>query len=251
MSTVGTQVGRIVWHTLNTSDVEKAKDFYTQLLGWETEVWKPGGMDTPIITVNGAGHGDYQSAPEGVPSHWLAHVQVESADEALRRAETHGAEALAPPMDIPEVGRIAVIRDPQGAVFSAYTPETEGPGGEGVFAWDELISDDVESSKRFYADVVGWTTDGMDMGDFVYTIFKRSEEDQGSAGMLPKPDGMQMPNAWVTYVATDDVDATVVKATELGATVFMPGTDIPDVGRIAMLSDPTGAAFGLFTMTES
>jgi uncharacterized protein len=249
MSTeVKSEVGQVVWHTLNSTDPEKAKSFYGDLLGWAVEATTIGEYEVPIITANGVGHGDVQKARDGVPSHWLAHVRVDSVDDAVRRAEAQGGQALTPPFDMPEVGRFGIIRDPQGAVLSTYTPDSEFPVGEGVFAWDELISDDVEASKRYYTSVVGWTTDEMDMGDFVYTIFKRREDDRGSAGLLPKQEGIQMPNAWLTYLVADDVDATVTKAEQLGGTVYQPGFDVEGVGRIAVLGDPTGAAFGLFKM---
>lgn len=252
MSTdVAAQVGRIVWHTLNSSDPEKAKRFYRELLGWPTEVMTVGGFEVEIISTDGVGHGDFQQAPEGVPSHWIAHVQVGSVDETLGRAKAAGATPLMEPMDMAEVGRFCPIRDPQGAVISLYTPQSwEGPIGEGIFVWDELISDDVEGSKRFYTEVVGWTAEGMDVGGFVYTLFKRHAEDRGSAGLLPKQEGMEFPNAWFVYLATEDVDASAERTKELGGAVYAPPFDVPNVGRLAMCADPTGAAFGLFKFTE-
>ena len=253
MSTeVKSEVGQIVWHTLNSSDVEKAKRFYSELLGWDVEATTIGEHEVSIISADGTGHGDFQQASDGVPSHWLAHVRVDSVDEAVRRAEAQGGKALVDPFDMPEVGRFGIVRDPQGAVLSTYTPESEFPVGTGIFLWDELISDDVEASKRYYKAVVGWSADAMDMGEFVYTIFKRGPNDEmGSAGMFPKREGMEMPNAWVTYIATDDVDATIAKGEQLGATVHVPAMDVPNVGRLAMLADPTGAAFGLFKPERS
>jgi predicted enzyme related to lactoylglutathione lyase len=246
-SEVKSEVGQVVWHTLNTSDVERAKAFYGELLGWDVETTSMGGQEVDIVNVNGAGHADFQQASGGAPSSWLSHVRVESVDESLRRAEARGAKALVGPTDLPEIGRLCVIQDPQGAVLSVYTPAAEFPVTHDAFAWDELMSDDVDASTAFYTDVVGWSTGAMDMGQFVYTLFKRRDDDQGSAGLLPKPDAAAgMPNAWVTYLTTDDVDAATAKARELGATVYMEGTDIANVGRIGMIADPTGAMVGLF-----
>jgi uncharacterized protein len=91
----------------------------------------------------------------------------------------------------------------------------------------------------------------MDMGDAgTYTIFQRAGE-VDVAGCMAAPEGMQAPPHWLRCVATEDVDATVAKAKELGATAFVEGDDIPNVGRIAVLQDPVGAVFGLFKPSES
>lgn len=246
MSTdVQTAVGRFVWHENNSTDVAKAKDFYAKLFGWETEVWKPGEMDYPMIKVGDQMQGGFGTAQGPAPSHWLGHVLVEDVDETARKAEAAGAKIIAGPMEIPEVGRFAVIADPQGAVISAYSPAGEAPVPEGTFVWDELLTSDVDAAKDFYGEVFGWTGQAMDMGELgTYTIFKRAGDVDVGGAMMRPPD-MQAPPHWLVYIATDDVDATVAKAKELGATAFMEGMDIPNVGRIAVLQDPVGAVFGI------
>jgi uncharacterized protein len=118
-------------------------------------------------------------------------------------------------------------------------------------AYDEEEARDVDGAKSFYTEVLGWTTRDMDMGDAgTYTIFQRAGE-VDVAGCMAAPEGMQAPPHWLPYVATEDVDATVAKAKELGATAFVEGDDIPNVGRIAVLQDPVGAVFGLFKPSES
>lgn len=247
MSTgVQTMVGRFVWHDHISADVERAKAFYTELLGWETETWKPGEMDYPMIKAGGQMHGGFGPAQGGAPSHWLGHVLVDDVDAAVARAEGAGGGTLAEPMDIPDVGRMAVLADPQGAVFSVFTPLGEAPSSEGAFVWDELLTTDVEGAKRFYGEVVGWTTNDKDMGEMgTYTLFRRAG-DVDSAGCMTMPPGVEAPPHWLTYLATDDVDATVAKAQSLGGQKLMGPMDIPDVGRLAVLQDPTGAAFGIF-----
>ncbi len=243
--------GRIGWHELMTTDVEKAKSFYGELLGWGIEVYKPGEMDYPMISVNGGQHGGFAELPEqarkaGAPPHWLAHVIVESADEAASRAEASGGNVLVGPMSIPEVGRFAVIADPQGAVFSAFQAEGEAPTPEGVFLWDELLAIDIEAAKSFYGSVLGWTTEPMEMaGGSTYTLFKAGDQMVGGLMLKPEQAGPG-PAAWMTYLATDDVDATAARAQKLGGSVLQPAFDVPTVGRIAVIADPTGAVVGLF-----
>jgi predicted enzyme related to lactoylglutathione lyase len=249
---VKTSAGRFVWHDHMSGGAEKAKAFYGHLLGWETEVWKPGELDYPMIVANGQMHGGFGPAQGGAPSHWLGHVAVDDVDEAIARAEDAGGTVIAPAMDIPEVGRMAVLADPQGAAFSVFAPTTEGPTSEGTFVWDELLTADVEDAKRFYGKVVGWTTSDMDMGEnVVYTLFKRTpDDDNGSAGAMQKPPDMPV-SAWITYIGTDDVDATAAKTTELGGQEIRSPFDVPGVGRLAILADPTGAVFGIFKPSTS
>jgi predicted enzyme related to lactoylglutathione lyase len=252
MSTrVQTLVGKFVWHDNNSTDVEKAKRFYTQVLGWELEVWKPGAMDYPMIKVGDQMHGGFNASQSGAPSHWLGHVLVEDVDETVRRAEAAGGKVLAGPMDIPEVGRFGVIADPQGAVLSAFTPSGEPPPSEGVFVWDELLTSDVDAAKSFYTEVFGWSTRDMDMGQMgTYVVFRRGG-DVDAAGCMRLPEGIQAPPHWLPYIGVQDVDGTVARAKELGGKAFMEGMDIPNVGRIAVLQDPAGAVFGLFKGNES
>jgi hypothetical protein len=209
-------------------------------------VWKPGEFDYSMIHQNGADHGGFFALEEsGVPSHWIAHVQVEDLDATIARAEKLGGKVLMGPLEVPEVGRFAALRDPQGGVISAYKPEAEGPTAEGTFLWDEFMTDDVEGAKRFYTEVFGWTTKDMDMENGIYTMFQRGGDAQ-AAGLTAKPPGVEAPPHWVTYLATDDVDATVEKATKLGGTTYAAPFDVPTIGRIAVLADPTGAVFGVF-----
>ena len=128
-----------------------------------------------MISSGGRMHGGFGPAQGGAPSHWLGHVAVESVDGAAERAQAAGGRILAGPMDIPEVGRMVVIADPQGGVTSAFQPESaEWTPDEGVFVWDELLAEDVEAAKAFYTDVYGWTTGEMDMGEAACTRSSRT-----------------------------------------------------------------------------
>jgi hypothetical protein len=252
MSTVETAVGRFVWHDHLSGDPAAASSFYSDLLGWEIEVWKPGEMDYPMIKVGEHQHGGFGPAQGGAPAHWLGHVAVSDVDEAAARAEGAGGTVVAPAMDIPEVGRMAVVADPQGAILSLFTSASDDwtPVG-GVFVWDELMTTDVEGAKRFYGEVVGWESRDMDMGNgAVYTLFGTGGVDRAGCMAVPAQ-AAGMPPAWLTYLGVDDVDATVEKAKSLGTTmVFMEPTDVATVGRLAIIADATGAAVGLFRPTE-
>jgi predicted enzyme related to lactoylglutathione lyase len=244
VSTVATTIGKFVWHEQVSADAKQAQDFYTQLFGWETEVFKPGEIDYTMIASGGQTHGGFGKAMEGAPPpHWLGHVRVEKLEDTIEKAKSAGGKLAAGPFEMPDVGRVAIVNDPQGAFVSLYQPETDGmPAPEGVFVWDELGTTDVEGAARFYGDVFGWTT--TDMGDEYggYKIFQLGET--RVAGLMALPDA-SMPAGWQPYVAVEDADATTAKAKQLGGSALMEPMDVANVGRIAVLRDPQGAVFGI------
>jgi predicted enzyme related to lactoylglutathione lyase len=243
MSTdVTTAVGTFVWRENVSSDPQRAEDFYTQLFGWEIEHFKSGDVDYPMIKANGQLHGGFPTVPEGTPPHWVSNVQVDSADDTVEKAKSAGGELLVGPMDIPEVGRYAVLKDPQGAIFVAFQPEGDGPTGAGVFVWDELGTQDVDGAETFYHEVFGWTTSDMGEEYGGYKIFNLGEKGVGGLMKMPDP---SVPSMWCPYIATEDVDATITKAQGVGGSTIIDAMDVPNVGRIAVLKDPVGAVFGI------
>ena len=243
MSTVATKVGKFVWHEQVSPDPTQAESFYTELFGWGTEVFKPGEADYTMISTGGSSHGAFAKAMEGAPPpHWLGHVRVEKLEETIEKAKQAGGTLAAGPFEMGDVGRIAIIGDPQGAYLSAYEPQGDGPVPEGVFVWDELVTTDADGAQHFYEQVFGWTTNDMAADYGGYRIFNRGED--GIAGLMTSPDA-SVPSHWQPYVAVDDPDATSAKAVELGGTVLAEAMDVPKVGRIAVLRDPQGATFGL------
>ena len=118
----------------------------------------------------------------------------------------------------------------------------------GKFIWHELVTTDVEAAQAFYTEVVGWGLMPNDMNDMPYTLL--SVEGTGIAGMMTMPPEAAALGArpcWMGYVGVPDTDATLAKAQELGGRVYRPATDIPGVGRFAVIGDPHGAALCLMT----
>ncbi len=112
------------------------------------------------------------------------------------------------------------------------------------FCWNELMTPDPEAAKRFYTQLLGWTSREMDMGDAgAYTIFTAGDKDV--AGVMKTPDANVGPH-WLSYIAVEDVDSSTKKAEQLGAKPCVPPTDIPEVGRFSVITDPTGATIALF-----
>jgi hypothetical protein len=112
----------------------------------------------------------------------------------------------------------------------------------GHFGWNELVTTSVPAAKKFYAKLLGWKTQPFGK-DADYTLLMKGKGSVGGMMKCPKPG---LPAQWIPYVFVDDVDATAKKAAKLGGEICMPPFDVPTVGRIAVLTDPQGAAIGIF-----
>jgi uncharacterized protein len=122
----------------------------------------------------------------------------------------------------------------------------------GKFYWNERMSRDVEGTKKFYASTMGWSFDGMPTPDGgTYWIAKMGDEPVGGLFDINDADYQGMPEAWMSYIAVDDVDARVKKATAAGAKLMKPIFDVPGVGRIAVLLEPGGAGVGWITPEDN
>jgi predicted enzyme related to lactoylglutathione lyase len=117
----------------------------------------------------------------------------------------------------------------------------------GSFHWNELVTRDVEKAKKFYGGTIGWTFDGLPMPDGTYWVAKMGDKPVGGFFTIGGPQWEGVPEHWMAYLAVDDVDARVKKATAAGAKLMRPTFDIPGVGRIAILTDPGGAGVGWMT----
>ena len=236
--------GHFVWRELVTPDPAATTAFYAKLFGWTAESMDMG-MPYTILK-----HGEEQvagaTAPamDGVPPHWLDYISVDDVDAAAGRVQSHGGQVVAPAMDIP-VGRFAVCQDPSGAAFALFKSADPGepPAGTppaGTFCWSQLMSADPSAVAPFYAKVFGWKPVPQDNGQIWFMDGKAAR-----ASAMPKQAGV--PDHWLKYVAVEDTDAAWNKAGQLGATQLAPPMDVPGMGRFAVLADPSGATFALWT----
>jgi predicted enzyme related to lactoylglutathione lyase len=121
----------------------------------------------------------------------------------------------------------------------------------GNFYWNELMTRDVEKAKKFYADTIGWSYDGMPMENGTYWVAKADGKPVGGIFDIKTPQFTGVPESWMAYLAVDDVDARVKKAQAAGAKLMRPIFDVPNVGRIATLAEPGGAGIGWMTPAQS
>jgi predicted enzyme related to lactoylglutathione lyase len=129
--------------------------------------------------------------------------------------------------------------------------EEYGMSEHGTFHWNELMTRNVEGAKKFYADTLGWSFDGVPAPDGgTYWIANMDGTAVGGLFDISAPDFQGVPEGWMPYIAVDDVDARVKLATKAGAKIMKPPFDVPDVGRIAILTEPGGAGIGWITPAE-
>ena len=246
------EAGTPSWVDHATKDAEASNAFYGALFGWEADdQGEEMGHYTLMRKDGKTVAGNMPAMGEGQPSVWMTYVSVNSADATVELAKKAGAMVFVEPMDVSDIGRMAVFADPAGAAIGVWQPKSfngaELANEAGAFAWNELNTRDLPASKAFYTEVFGWEPNALDMGGMSYTEWKLG--DNTVAGMMTMPDMVpaEVPSHWLVYFGVDDTDATVAKATELGASILVPPTDIPP-GRFAVLSDPDGAGFAVIKM---
>jgi predicted enzyme related to lactoylglutathione lyase len=240
--------GVFSWPELATSDSAAAKAFYSKLFGWTYEDSDQGpDMVYTRFQKNGKDVGGlYGMRPDqkGMPPNWSAYFTVKSADETAKRAEGAGGKILMGPFDVMQHGRMAVIQDPQGAFFSLWEPRqhigAQVGNEEGTPCWAELETSDTAAAEKFYSSVLPWTA--KKGGDYTeWQVNGRS-----FAGMMQiPPEWGPVPPHWIVYFEVADTDATAAKVKGLGGGERVPPTDIPDVGRFAVVHDPQGANFAV------
>jgi predicted enzyme related to lactoylglutathione lyase len=233
--------GKFVWFELVSRDAKKAQAFYGEVFGWKVESYPMGTFTYEMIKAGDGTVGGYATLTEGKP-HWLAHVSVADVDQAAKAAVAGGGKAIAPAQDIPNVGRMQRIADPFGAELSLYRSASgdaaDAPAKDGEFYWNELHTTEPAKSLAFYEKVVGYTHEDMTMGPSTYHVINAAGAARG--GIMAS--NMGEPTSWLPYVQVADTDATLARAKRNGATELVPTTDIPGIGRFAVIADPVGAA---------
>jgi predicted enzyme related to lactoylglutathione lyase len=250
--------GTFCWPELSTTDQKGAVGFYRALFGWEVNEQPIGPTETySIFRLRGrdvAAAYTTRVEEKGVPPHWGSYVSVTSADDAAKRAVELGATVFAPPFDVMDAGRMAVLQDPTGAVFHVWQPNrhvgTRVQREPGALCWTELATRDTKAAEKFYTQLFGWNAKTGTDGGMEYTEFSVPGAAAGAGMLAMQPEWGNVPPHWTPYFQVADCDATVAKATSLGGTALVPATDIPNVGRFAMLQDPQGAVFAIIKMTR-
>ena len=236
--------GMFCWIELATNDAAAAKSFYTSVFGWKiNDIPIPDGSVYTMLQVDGHDLGALYENKQHPPA-WASYVNVISVDDSTKKAQDLGGKVIAPPFDVMDVGRMAVIADPQGASFCLWQPGRHiGATIRSDFntlCWNELMTPDIEGARAFYKGLFGWRLKVSP--EYTEIILGAT----GIGGMMHITPEMQgMPTAWTPYFCVADADATVEKIKSGGGKIQMGPHDIPNVGRFAVCADPQGAMFNI------
>jgi predicted enzyme related to lactoylglutathione lyase len=253
--------GTFCWADLATNDTTGAKAFYGELFGWRpNDSEMSPGMVYSLLEKDGRSVGAlYQMQPgfhpDGTPPFWLAYVAVTSANDAARRAIELGGGVLMAPADAHDKGRMAILRDPIGAVFAVWEARSSA-GAQAMrepntLGWFQLNATAPDLARTFYTGLLDWNARDDAFPGGVYTTWLGADGPRG--GMMPMaPEAAaHAPSHWLVYFGVDDVDDTVTRAVRIGGRAMVPPTDIPGTGRFAVLQDPQGAIFAIIRFTNA
>lgn len=248
-------VGAPTWVDLGTPDLEGAHAFYRALFGWE---FRSGGAEF-------GGYGMYQADGKTVagamtviadeaPPAWTIYFKTADADATAKAVEQAGGSTVYEPMDVGDLGRMAVLKDAQGVGFAVWQPGTnrgldlvDAPNS---LCWTELYTPDIKAAQEFYGSVFGWgaTTQAFEGGSYTMVHPADGTEDDMFGGLWPlsdAPDEAEAGPYWTPYFQVTDIDAVLAEVEPSGGTVRMPRMDLAGVGSFAKLADPAGARFAL------
>jgi len=246
--------GDFIWYELMTGDPKAAKRFYDPVAGWTIEAESSNPMDYRMIDTGDGLVGGTLTLTKDMREHgarptWLGYIGVDDVDATVTQIEANGGKQLMPADDIPDVGRIALVADPQGNPFYVMRGSVDqvstsfAPDKKGHTAWNELVTGDPEGAKRFYPEVFGWTLGDVmpmgEMGDYQFI-------DHGGrmiGAMMKVPPGGHP--GWGFAFNNDDIDGAVERIRAGGGTVRNGPMDIPGDQRAIMASDPEGVPFML------
>lgn len=263
MSDQKLNTGSFCWVDFATPDPDVAKTFYQTVFGWKynENPMPDGSVYTMISTVDGEGVGGLFQMPDemkkaNVPPHISNYVEVKNVDDSTKKARDLGASVRMEPFDVSNYGRMAILIDPTGAIFSLWQSKSTDCEGvmanskaHGMFCWQELMTSNVDQAENFYQGLFGWDYDTMDMGEMNYTLIKNQGNDIGGMMMLP-PEMKDVPPHWKTYFTVTNIDETITVIKNSGGNILMGPQDIPETGQLAICIAPDGTVFCLFQYLE-
>jgi predicted enzyme related to lactoylglutathione lyase len=248
--------GTPIWYELLTNDEAASAAFYEAVLGWKLGPPAPGaGMKYSMLD-SGRGYvgGMMQLTDEmrsnGAKPTWLFYIGVEDVDASVKKVEDAGGKILMRPFDIPNVGRLAMIADPQGIPLYVMRGATSGTStaferhGMGKCSWNELATPDQKAAHAFYEKVFGWKyPDKMAMPGMGDYVFVAASETTIGATMTQTPGAPS--GGWQFYFRTSDVDAAVERLKLAGGKVHAGPMEVPTGERVVVASDVHGIPFGI------
>ena len=252
--------GDFIWYELMTPDPAGAKAFYDAVVGWNIDAQSqfPNGYRM-IGRSDGKFAGGLLPLNEEMQQHgarpgWLGYILVPDVDSSVAAIEQAGGKTYMPAFDIPDIGRVAMVTDPQGAPFYIMKPlppagdpnaksDVFSPDAEQRVGWNELSSSDPVAGRHFYGEQFGWGSDEfMDMGEHgEYRFFDHRGQRIGAiSGTM---DGQ--PPHWRFYFRVPSIAKAKESAEAKGGKIVMGPMQVPTGDYIVIGIDPQGAEFAL------
>lgn len=247
--------GTPIWVDLSTTDLDGAKEFYGQVIGWKAEerTDDDGKVVYNMFTKDGKVAAGLMQAMDGAPSVWSTYFQTADINAMVDKVKAAGGSVMVEPMQVMDSGHMAVVSDDQGAVFGLWQPAAHKGAEEynepGFHGWNELATKDVEKAKTFYTAVFGYEYEDTEMDGFTYTSLiikdKKDVHDHYVGGCMPITKDMgDIPSSWSVYFTSPDIDASVEAVKNAGGKIIVDKTTI-DAGSFIFAQDPQGAMFYL------
>jgi predicted enzyme related to lactoylglutathione lyase len=249
-----TLLGRPLWYELMTTDMKGAETFYQAVVGWTPAPFPA--SPHPYVRFNRRGQipvAGLMTRPEGMnaPPFWAMYVGVPRLEEGAAHINRLGGAECSPVIEVPTIGRMQMMKDPQGAAFYIYEPaageqQPEAAAEVGEASWHELMTTDAAAAMRFYTEAFGWQpSEVLDMGPMgKYHMFNRPHGMIG--GMMNKPPQMaHVPPHWQIYFRVPDIAAAVERINANGGKILNGPMEVPGGDWVVNAMDPQGAAFSL------
>jgi len=246
--------GTPCWVDLAVDNIDQSVTFYRALFGWEVQRGgeEVGGYSLAVRdSANIVGIGPKMNP--GVPTAWTTYLATDDVDSTTEKITAAGGTVISPPMDVMDLGRMAIATDSAGAMFGLWQAGKHNGFGianeNGTVSWNENMSRDYNRNREFYAQVFGYHYGDVEAGMIKYATLDLPHGTVGGIGELPANLPAEVPAHWMTYFRTPDVDADVARVPGLGGQVLQPPFDTP-YGRMAVVADDQGAVFSLITPTQ-
>jgi len=246
--------GRFVWYELTTTNMEAAKAFYTEVLGWTARDASMPGMPYTVFNAGEAPVGGMMELPKdarkmGERPMWIGYVCVDDLDATADSVKRLGGVVHVPPQDVLNVSRFSVVSDPQMATLALFKWQNSGqkptvdPSTPGGVGWHELLAVDWEKAWAFYSELFGWQKTQANVSS-VGSYQQFSAGGQTIGGMLTKPATVPV-SCWLYYFNAGDIDAAAKRVKAASGQLLSGPTEVPGGNWIAQCADPEGAIFAL------
>lgn len=253
--------GEFIWYELMTRDPDTAQSFYRDVVGWTTGEQAPGDLDYRMISAHDGYVGGMLRLTDEMCEHgarpaWLGYVGVDDVDATVAKLEQLGGAVHMPARDLPDIGRLAMVADPQGVPFyvmrgtSTESSRAFEPMTDGHCSWNELATTDQAGALSFYGQLFGWASnEAMPMGDMrEYRILEHGDDRIGAVTPYIAKGGSA---GWLHYFRVADLDASIAKTQARSGAILHGPHDVPGGDRVVIGADPDGATFALVAPPSS